>query len=532
MRRAIIFRYDPASRRVRAAGRIGLDLEQFASAHVTVESAPITAQALREDRVVEVAGDVRDGSPGRVRRAVPRAGAAGVRADGRRRPRDRRDPRRPAAERAAARRRRAPPAVDAGQGGGAGLGRADRGHPGREGQAARAADRPRPRDPRGRDPAAVRRLDGARRRRAICPPTRASAAPARRRPRSAICAARSSARSAARRGPPRRRSWPRCERLARVHPDLGVAASSRRRGRRAGGARAARPVGAHRSGAQRAQARRPRRGSASGSAGRRRVRAGGGQRRRRRALGATRGWACAWPRSRRCRAAGWSSSASASREPGRCDWSSRTDEWRWLTADPQPRAPAGAGGRRPRRRALGVPADADPAAVGRALPERRTGREALDAGRPLPPARRARRPVHRRGVRRRDLRAAARGRAEHARAAVLGRRARSPPAPRARPAPPGSPTRTGRRRKIASAVRLVGLGKTVFERQDRQGALGLSRARARGARADGRRARPTPRSPRRCICPSTRSRSTPARSTASSACATGPRPCSGPSGSA
>ena len=29
-------------------------------------------------------------------------------------------------------------------------------------------------------------------------------------------------------------------------------------------------------------------------------------------------------------------------------------------------------------------------------------------------------------------------------------------------------------RKIASAVRLVGIGKTVFERQDRQGALGLS----------------------------------------------------------
>jgi DNA-binding NarL/FixJ family response regulator len=29
-------------------------------------------------------------------------------------------------------------------------------------------------------------------------------------------------------------------------------------------------------------------------------------------------------------------------------------------------------------------------------------------------------------------------------------------------------------RKIAGAVRLVGLGKTVFERQDRQGALGLS----------------------------------------------------------
>jgi signal transduction histidine kinase len=58
MRRAVIFRYDSATRRVRAAGAYGLDLEQFASAHVTVESASIAARALLEDRVVEVAGDV------------------------------------------------------------------------------------------------------------------------------------------------------------------------------------------------------------------------------------------------------------------------------------------------------------------------------------------------------------------------------------------------------------------------------------------------------------------------------------------
>jgi hypothetical protein len=57
------------------------------------------------------------------------------------------------------------PAVDARQGGGARLGGADRRHPGRVLQAARAADRPRAGDPRGRDPAAVRGLDGARRRR-------------------------------------------------------------------------------------------------------------------------------------------------------------------------------------------------------------------------------------------------------------------------------------------------------------------------------------------------------------------------------
>ncbi len=58
MRRAIIFRYDSTLRRVRAAGAHGLDSEQFAEAHVTVESAPIAARALREDRVVEAVGDV------------------------------------------------------------------------------------------------------------------------------------------------------------------------------------------------------------------------------------------------------------------------------------------------------------------------------------------------------------------------------------------------------------------------------------------------------------------------------------------
>ncbi len=60
MRRAIIFRYDPARRRVRAVGAHGLELERFADAHVTVESAPVTARALHEDRAVEVVGDMRD----------------------------------------------------------------------------------------------------------------------------------------------------------------------------------------------------------------------------------------------------------------------------------------------------------------------------------------------------------------------------------------------------------------------------------------------------------------------------------------
>jgi signal transduction histidine kinase len=63
MRRAIIFRYDPASRRVRAAGAHGLELERFESAFVTVESAPLTARALAEDRVLELDGDVREEIP-------------------------------------------------------------------------------------------------------------------------------------------------------------------------------------------------------------------------------------------------------------------------------------------------------------------------------------------------------------------------------------------------------------------------------------------------------------------------------------
>ncbi|MGI8714747.1 MAG: GAF domain-containing sensor histidine kinase [Solirubrobacteraceae bacterium] len=58
MRRAIIFRYDSADRRVRAAGAHGMSIEPFAGVHVTVESAPITGRALVTDSVVEVVGDL------------------------------------------------------------------------------------------------------------------------------------------------------------------------------------------------------------------------------------------------------------------------------------------------------------------------------------------------------------------------------------------------------------------------------------------------------------------------------------------
>jgi signal transduction histidine kinase len=63
MRRALIFRYDGAARRVRAVGSHGLDLEPFIGRHFSVESAPITAQALRHDMVVEIEGDLRNDFP-------------------------------------------------------------------------------------------------------------------------------------------------------------------------------------------------------------------------------------------------------------------------------------------------------------------------------------------------------------------------------------------------------------------------------------------------------------------------------------
>ena len=57
MRRAVIFRYDDARRRVHAAGAHGISLDSFTSDEITVESAPVARQALTEDRVIEVRGD-------------------------------------------------------------------------------------------------------------------------------------------------------------------------------------------------------------------------------------------------------------------------------------------------------------------------------------------------------------------------------------------------------------------------------------------------------------------------------------------
>jgi signal transduction histidine kinase len=54
MDRAVIFRYDEAHRRVRAAGAYGIDLDRFTNARVTIASAPIARRALEEDRVIEM----------------------------------------------------------------------------------------------------------------------------------------------------------------------------------------------------------------------------------------------------------------------------------------------------------------------------------------------------------------------------------------------------------------------------------------------------------------------------------------------
>ena len=57
MRRAVIFRYDDARRRVHVAGAHGIALDRLTSAEITVESAPVARQSLTEDRVIEVLGD-------------------------------------------------------------------------------------------------------------------------------------------------------------------------------------------------------------------------------------------------------------------------------------------------------------------------------------------------------------------------------------------------------------------------------------------------------------------------------------------
>ena len=56
MRRAVLFRYDSDHRRVRAVGAHGIELERFAELFVTIDSVPVARRALSRDRVLEVLG--------------------------------------------------------------------------------------------------------------------------------------------------------------------------------------------------------------------------------------------------------------------------------------------------------------------------------------------------------------------------------------------------------------------------------------------------------------------------------------------
>ena len=67
MDRAVIFRYDGARRRVRAAGAYGIPLDVFADAQVTVETVPVARESLVEDRVIEISSAMAEGVPAEFR---------------------------------------------------------------------------------------------------------------------------------------------------------------------------------------------------------------------------------------------------------------------------------------------------------------------------------------------------------------------------------------------------------------------------------------------------------------------------------
>ena len=56
MRRAVLFRYDSARRRVRAVGSHGIELDRFADLFVTIDSVPVARRSLFEDRILETVG--------------------------------------------------------------------------------------------------------------------------------------------------------------------------------------------------------------------------------------------------------------------------------------------------------------------------------------------------------------------------------------------------------------------------------------------------------------------------------------------
>src|SRR3954447_12948700 len=70
MDRAVIFRYDGARRRVRAAGSFGVPLDTFLDAQVTVETVPVARDSLIEDRVIEVSSAMAEGVPDEFRNLI------------------------------------------------------------------------------------------------------------------------------------------------------------------------------------------------------------------------------------------------------------------------------------------------------------------------------------------------------------------------------------------------------------------------------------------------------------------------------
>jgi signal transduction histidine kinase len=70
MDRAVIFRYDEALRRVRAAGTHNLDITMFEDDEVSVESAPIAREALERDAVIEIHSPSPDSVPERYRSLI------------------------------------------------------------------------------------------------------------------------------------------------------------------------------------------------------------------------------------------------------------------------------------------------------------------------------------------------------------------------------------------------------------------------------------------------------------------------------
>jgi hypothetical protein len=63
LRRAAIFRYESETRQVRAAGAHGVDFRGFEGVRVSLDAAPIAIRAMRQDEVIEAAGDIRDQLP-------------------------------------------------------------------------------------------------------------------------------------------------------------------------------------------------------------------------------------------------------------------------------------------------------------------------------------------------------------------------------------------------------------------------------------------------------------------------------------